>query len=69
MQPGNLVKIKRSGIGRPAGTLALCLSYVHMNGKDKGTKIFHVELMGYCKSETQEPLTARYLEGDLELVS
>ena len=68
MQPGNLVRITRSGIGRPAGTLALIFEAYETLARG-GTKVFHVELLGYYKSKTQEPVTGRYLEGDLELIS
>ena len=68
MQPGNLVRIKRSGIGRPAGTLALVLEESEMVGRG-GTKIFRVEMFGWYSSGTKKRLTGRYLEGDLELVS
>ncbi len=68
MQPGNLVRITRSGIGRPAGTLAFIFEAYETLARG-GTKVFHVELLGRYKSGTQEPLTGRYLEGDLELVS
>ncbi len=64
MQSGNLVRIKRPSIGLPSGTLALCMSYTHMNGDDKGTKIWQVSIIGPARR-----LTGRYLEGDLELVS
>ena len=64
MQPGNLVRIRRAGIGIPQNTLALLMSYVHMNGADKGTKIWHVSIVGPTRR-----LAGRYLEGDLELVS
>ncbi len=64
MQPGNLVRIKRASIGLPQDTLALLMSYAHMNGFEKGTKIWHVSIVG-----TTRRLTGRYLEGDLELVS
>ena len=66
MQVGDLVRIGFSGIGRPAGTLALALSkeqYQH------GTKIWRVELIGYVRSGTTQSLTGRYREGDLEIVS
>ena len=68
MQPGNLVRITRSGVGRPAGTLALIFETYETRARG-GTKVFRVELLGYYKSKTQEPLTGRYLECDLELVS
>ena len=68
MQPGNLVRITRSGIGRPAGTLAFIFEPYQTLARG-GTEVFHVELLGYYKSGKQEPLTGRYLEGDLELVS
>ena len=64
MQPGNLVRIKRASIGLPQGTLALLMSYGHMNGHDQSAKIWHVSIVGLTRR-----LTGRYLEGDLELVS
>ena len=68
MQPGNLVRITRSRIGQPAGALAFIFEAYETLARG-GTKVFHVELLGRYKSGTQEPLTGRYLEGDLELVS
>ncbi len=68
MQPGNLVRITRSGIGRPAGALAFVFEAYETLARG-GTKVFRVELLGYYKSGTQEPLTGRYLACDLELVS
>jgi hypothetical protein len=68
VQPGNLVRITRSGIGRPAGALALIFEAYETLARG-GTKVFRVELLGYYKSGTQEPLTGRYLACDLELVS
>ena len=64
MQPGNLVRIKRASIGLPQNTLALLMSYAHMNGAGKGAKIWHVGIVGPTRR-----LTGRYLEGDLELIS
>jgi len=68
VQPGNLVRITRSGIGRPAGALALIFEAYETLARG-GTEVFHVALLGYYKSKTQEPVTGRYLACDLELVS
>ena len=68
MQPGNLVRITRTKYGKPAGALALIFETYETRARG-GTKVFHVELLGHYKSGTQKPLTGRYLEGDLELVS
>lgn len=67
MQPGNLVRIKRGGIAIPAGTLGLLMSYSWMV-YDTGTKIWSVSILSPTRSG-RERQPARYLEGDLELVS
>ena len=64
MQPGNLVRIKRASIGLPQDTLALLMSYAWMT-HGVGTKIWDVSIIG----PHARRLNARYLEGDLELVS
>ena len=66
MQPGNLVTIKRGGIGIPAGTLGLLLSSTAM--PMASTKIWMVSVVLPNLQGRQRP-PYRYLEGDLELVS
>ncbi len=66
MQPGNLVRIKRASVGLPQDTLGLLMSYTHMNGHNKGTKIWTVTALATPRRGFK---SRRYLEGDLELVS
>ena len=70
MKAGDLVRIIRAGIGRPAGTLALVMTGEYLSDPSRaGTKIWRVELIGYTTSGGDRALTGRYLEGDLETVS
>ena len=70
MQIGDLVRITRAGIGRPAGTLALVMTGEYLSDPSRhDVKIWRVELIGYTANGGDRALTGRYLEDDLETVS
>ena len=61
MQPGNLVKIIRAGIGVPAGTLALITDFFPASREaHRGFEIWEVQLLS--------GRTRRYLKRDLEII-
>jgi len=62
MQPGNLVKITRAGVGVPKGTVGLILSTV-ATGPDQRYDYHEVQL---CSRKNR---VVRRLERDLEVIS
>tara|TARA_Y100000296_G_scaffold31509_1_gene36574 strand:+ start:281 stop:481 length:201 start_codon:yes stop_codon:yes gene_type:complete len=66
MQPGNLVKIIRAGIGIPKDSLALILESIVTKSIDDYDLPYHVVVV----FQTRKPnMLRRFLERDLELVS
>jgi len=60
MQPGNLVKIIRAGIGVPADTLALITDFFPASREANAIEIWEVQLLS--------GRTRRYLKRDLEVI-
>jgi hypothetical protein len=66
MRPGDLVKVKRSTLGVPVGTLGLIIYSYDVRGEydtNPNEKIHELQLIG------PEPLNRRYLDRDLEVVN
>ena len=62
MQPGNLVKITRAGVGVPTDTIGLILQTL-ATGPDPRYDYYQVQL---CNSESR---VVRRLERDLEVIN
>ena len=72
MQVGDLVRIKRPGIGIPVNTMALIIKR-HEKGPEyedaSSYIIYSVQFIGKLNAWTRYPPLRRYLASDLEVVN
>ena len=68
MQVGDLVRIKRPGIGVPGNTMALIIER-HENRTEGNYIIYSVQFIGKLNAWAQYPPLRRYLSSDLEVVN
>ena len=68
MQVGDLVRIKRPGIGIPVNTMALIIER-HENRTEGNYIIYSVQFIGKLNAWAQYPPLRRYLSSDLEVVN
>ena len=66
MQPGDLVKIKRAGIGKPAGSIALIMERHELETGYAGEQGIPLLIVRLCAHRQRE---RRYLGCDVEVIS